>query len=317
MCAARLSAPRRTASGLSARRAGSSGLPATIRPTPPCILSARIVATTTAASGARPDARHLMSKNFSAPMSAPKPASVQTTSWVARASRSARIELLPWAMFANGPQWTKAAPPSSVWSRFGLRASRSRTAMAPATRRSSAVTGAPVTAEDLRVAGAMAVLLRDALKPNLLQTLEGGAAFVHCGPFANIAHGNSSILADRLALATHEVVCTEAGFGADMGAEKFFDIKCRASGLKPDAAVVVATIRALKMHGGVGRIVAGKPLDPALLADNPDAVRRGADNLAAHIEIVQTYGIPVVVAINSFPTDTDAELSLIHISEPT
>ena len=173
-------------------------------------------------------------------------------------------------------------------------------------------TGAPVTAEDLRVAGAMAVLLRDALKPNLLQTLEGGAAFVHCGPFANIAHGNSSILADRLALATHEVVCTEAGFGADMGAEKFFDIKCRASGLAPDAAVVVATIRALKMHGGVGRIVAGKPLDPALLADNPDAVRRGADNLAAHIEIVRTYGIPVVVAINSFPTDTDAEVAAIR-----
>jgi formate--tetrahydrofolate ligase len=172
--------------------------------------------------------------------------------------------------------------------------------------------GAPVTAEDLRVAGAMAVLLRDALKPNLLQTLEGGAAFVHCGPFANIAHGNSSILADRLALATHEIVCTEAGFGADMGAEKFFDIKCRASGLAPDAAVVVATVRALKMHGGVGKIVAGKPLDPALFVDNPEAVRAGAANLAAHIEIVKTFGVPVVVAINSFPTDTDAEVAAIR-----
>ncbi len=122
----------------------------------------------------------------------------------------------------------------------------------------------------------MTVLLRDAIKPNLLQTLEGGPAFVHCGPFANIAHGNNSILADRLALATNEIVCTEAGFGADMGAEKFFDIKCRASGLSPDAAVMVATVRALKMHGGVGKIVAGKPLDPALLEENVDAVRRGA-----------------------------------------
>ena len=118
--------------------------------------------------------------------------------------------------------------------------------------------GDPVTAEDLKVAGAMTVLLRDAIKPNLLQTLEGGPAFVHAGPFANIAHGNSSILADRLALVTTEIVCTEAGFGADMGAEKFFDIKCRASGLRPDAAVMVATVRALKMHGGVGRIVAGQ-----------------------------------------------------------
>ena len=135
--------------------------------------------------------------------------------------------------------------------------------------------GTPITAEDLKVAGSMTVLLRDALKPNLLQTLEGGPAFVHCGPFGNIAHGNSSVLADRVALATNDIVVTEAGFGADMGAEKFFDIKCRASGLKPDAAVIVATVRALKMHGGVGRIVAGKPLDPALLEDNPDAVRRG------------------------------------------
>ena len=113
--------------------------------------------------------------------------------------------------------------------------------------------GKAVTCEDLGVAGSMTVLLIDAIKPNLLQTLEGGPAFVHCGPFANIAHGNNSIIADRVALATNEIVCTEAGFGADMGAEKFFDIKCRASGLAPDAAVVVATVRALKMHGGVGQ----------------------------------------------------------------
>jgi formate--tetrahydrofolate ligase len=168
-------------------------------------------------------------------------------------------------------------------------------------------TGEPVTAEDLRVAGAMTVLLRDALKPNLLQTLEGGPAFVHCGPFGNIAHGNNSILADRLALATNDIVCTEAGFGADMGAEKFFDIKCRTSGLRPDAACIVATVRALKMHGGVGKIVAGKPLDAALSAENVDAVRAGAANLAKQIENVRVFGVPVVVAINAFPTDTPAE----------
>jgi len=172
--------------------------------------------------------------------------------------------------------------------------------------------GRAVTAEDLGVAGAMTVLLRDAIKPNLLQTLEGGPAYVHCGPFANIAHGNSSILADRVALATSDIVVTEAGFGADMGAEKFFDIKCRASGLRPDAAVVVATIRALKMHGGVGRIVAGKPLDPALEAENVEAVRTGADNLAAQVEIVRSYGVPVVVALNAFPTDTEAEYEAVR-----
>ena len=172
--------------------------------------------------------------------------------------------------------------------------------------------GTPITAEDLHVAGSMAVLLKDALKPNLLQTLEGGPAWVHCGPFANIAHGNSSVLADRAALASSDIVVTEAGFGADMGAEKFFDIKCRASGLRCDAAVIVATIRALKMHGGVGRIVAGKPLDPALLADNPEAVRRGGVNLAKQIENVMAYGVPVVVAINVFPTDTEAEIAVIR-----
>ena len=127
----------------------------------------------------------------------------------------------------------------------------------------------PVTLEDLKVAGAMTVLMRDAIKPNLLQTLEGGPAFVHAGPFANIAHGNSSVLADRVALKLVDAVCTEAGFGADMGAQKFMDIKCRLGGIRPSVAVVVATIRALKMHGGVGRIVAGKPLDPALEAEDP------------------------------------------------
>jgi formate--tetrahydrofolate ligase len=172
--------------------------------------------------------------------------------------------------------------------------------------------GRPVTAEDLHVAGAMTVLLKDALKPNLLQTLEGGPAFVHCGPFANIAHGNNSILADRLALATNEIVCTEAGFGADMGAEKFFDIKCRASGLRPDAAVVVATIRALKMHGGVGKIVAGKPLDPALAVENVEAVRAGAANLAKQIENVLAFHVPVVVAVNAYPTDTPAETAAVQ-----
>ncbi len=172
--------------------------------------------------------------------------------------------------------------------------------------------GKAVTAEDLKVAGAMTVLLRDAIKPNLLQTLEGGPAYVHCGPFANIAHGNSSIIADRVALQTSDIVVTEAGFGADMGAEKFFDIKCRASGLRPDAAVVVATIRALKMHGGVGRIVAGKPLDPALTTENVEAVRTGGANLAAQVELVRSYGVPVVVAINAFPTDTEAEFEAVR-----
>jgi formate--tetrahydrofolate ligase len=171
--------------------------------------------------------------------------------------------------------------------------------------------GRAITAEDLKVAGSMAALLIDAIKPNLLQTLEGGPAFVHCGPFANIAHGNNSVLADRIALATNDIVCTEAGFGAEMGAEKFFDIKCRASGLRPDAAVMVATVRALKMHGGVGKIVAGKPLDPALLAENVEAVTAGAANLAKQIENVRLYNVPVVVAINAFPTDTPAEVEAI------
>ncbi len=172
--------------------------------------------------------------------------------------------------------------------------------------------GRRITAEDLKCAGSMTVLLLDAIKPNLLQTLEGGPAFVHCGPFANIAHGNNSVLADRLALATCEIACTEAGFGADMGAEKFFDIKCRQSGLRPDAAVMVATVRALKMHGGVGRIVAGRPLDPVLAEENVDAVRKGSDNLAAQIENVRHFNVPVVVAINNYPGDTEAEVAAIR-----
>ncbi len=189
---------------------------------------------------------------------------------------------------------------------FDLRARLGRMVLATRTD------GTAVTAEDLGVAGAMTVLLRDAIKPNLLQTLEGGPAFVHCGPFGNIAHGNNSIIADRLALVTNEIVCTEAGFGADMGAEKFFDIKCRASGLKPDAAVVVATVRALKMHGGVGKIVAGKPLDPILAEENVEATRLGAQNLAKQIENVTMFGVPAVVAINAFPTDTPAEVEAIR-----
>ena len=189
---------------------------------------------------------------------------------------------------------------------FDLRARLGRIVMA--TNRE----GKAVTAEELGVAGAMTVLLRDAIKPNLLQTLEGGPAWVHCGPFANIAHGNSSIIADRVALSTSDIVVTEAGFGADMGAEKFFDIKCRASGLQPDAAVIVATIRALKMHGGVGKVVAGRPLDPALLTENVEAVRKGCENLAAQVELVRAYGVPVVVAMNSFPTDTPAEYDVIR-----
>ena len=189
---------------------------------------------------------------------------------------------------------------------FDLRARLARIVLATRTD------GTAVTAEDLGVAGSMTVLLRDAIKPNLLQTLEGGPAFVHCGPFGNIAHGNNSIIADRLALVTNEIVCTEAGFGADMGAEKFFDIKCRASGLAPDAAVVVATVRALKMHGGVGKIVAGKPLDPALLEENVEATRLGGQNLAKQIENVTMFGIPAVVAINAFPTDTPAEVEAIR-----
>ncbi len=172
--------------------------------------------------------------------------------------------------------------------------------------------GRPVTTEDLGVAGAMTVLMRDAIKPTLMQTLEGTPVFVHAGPFANIAHGNSSILADQIALRLADVVITESGFGADMGMEKFFDIKCRVSGLVPDAVVLVATVRALKMHGGGPKVVAGKPLDPVYLEENLGLLREGLPNLVHHIRIARKFGIPVVVAVNAFATDTPAELELVR-----
>jgi len=171
--------------------------------------------------------------------------------------------------------------------------------------------GAPITAEDLRCAGAMAVLLKDAIKPNLLQTLEGTPAMVHAGPFGNIAHGNSSVLADQIGLRLADVVVTEAGFGADLGFEKFCHIKCRASGLRPDAAVLVATVRGLKAHSGRFRIVAGRPLPQALLQEDLDALAAGMPNLEAQIANVRAFGVPCVVAINRFPTDTEAELQAV------
>ncbi len=170
----------------------------------------------------------------------------------------------------------------------------------------------PVTAEDIGVAGAMAVVMRDAIKPNLLQTLENTPALVHAGPFGNIAHGNSSIVADQIGLKLADILVTEAGFGADLGGEKFFNIKCRVSGLRPDAAVLVATVRALKSHSGRFKIVAGKPLDPGLTEENLDALRAGLGNLVKQIEIVKRHGVPVVVAINHFPTDSEAEIELIR-----
>lgn len=169
-----------------------------------------------------------------------------------------------------------------------------------------------VTCEDLKVAGAMTVLLKDAIKPNLMQTLENTPCFVHTGPFGNIAHGNSSILADKIAIRLADYVVTESGFGADLGAEKFFDIKCRLSALRPDAAVMVCSIRALKMHSGKFNIVAGKPLDENLGKENLDAVKEGAGNLVKQIENVKIFGVPVVVAINKFATDTKEELSLVR-----
>ena len=164
--------------------------------------------------------------------------------------------------------------------------------------------GSAVTAKDLKADGAMAVLLKDALAPNLVQTLEGSPAFVHGGPFANIAHGCNSVMATRTALKLADVVVTEAGFGADLGAEKFIDIKCRQAGLKPACAVVVATVRALKMHGGVPR--------NALGAENVEAVKRGVANLQRHVENLGKFGLPVVVAVNHFTSDTDAEFAAIR-----
>jgi formyltetrahydrofolate synthetase len=170
----------------------------------------------------------------------------------------------------------------------------------------------PITAEDLNVAGAMTVLLKDAIKPNLMQTLAGSPAFVHCGPFANIAQGNSSIIADRIALKLADYVVTESGFGADCGMEKFFNLKCRVSGLVPDCVVLVSTVRALKMHGGGPRVVAGKPLDKAYTEENLELLEKGLPNLLQHIENATKFGVPVVVAINRFKDDTDAEVALIR-----
>jgi formate--tetrahydrofolate ligase len=164
--------------------------------------------------------------------------------------------------------------------------------------------GSAVTAKDLKADGAMAVLLKDALAPNLVQTLEGSPAFVHGGPFANIAHGCNSVIATRLGLKLADVVVTEAGFGADLGAEKFIDIKCRSAGLKPSCAVVVATVRALKMHGGVAR--------NALGAENVAAVQKGVANLARHVENLGKFGLPVVVGVNHFTSDTEAEFGAIR-----
>ncbi|MDH7488235.1 MAG: formate--tetrahydrofolate ligase [Anaerolineae bacterium] len=171
--------------------------------------------------------------------------------------------------------------------------------------------GEPITAEDLNVAGAMTVLLKDAVMPNLLQTLQGSPAFVHCGPFANIAQGNNSIIADRIALKLADYVVTESGFGADCGMEKFMDIKCRVSGLVPNCVVMVASVRALKMHGGGPAVVPGKPLGKAYKEENLRLLEAGLPNLIQHIENARKFGVPVVVAINRFVTDTDAEINLI------
>jgi len=172
--------------------------------------------------------------------------------------------------------------------------------------------GQPVTAEQLGAAGAMCVLMKDALMPNLMQTLENTPVFVHAGPFANIAHGNSSIIADQIALKLADYVVTESGFGADCGMEKFFNIKCRISGLVPNCVVIVATVRALKMHGGIGHIRPGRPLPPELVEENLPALEKGSANLAKHIEYARHFGVPVVVAVNRFTEDTDRELELIR-----
>jgi len=172
--------------------------------------------------------------------------------------------------------------------------------------------GNAVTADDLGVAGALTALLIDAIKPTLLQTLEGTPVFVHAGPFANIAHGNSSILADKIGLKLADYVVTESGFGADMGMEKFFDIKCRYSGLTPSVVVLVATVRALKMHGGGPRVTAGSPLDTAYKEENLNLLRQGLGNLLHHIGIAKEFGVPVVVAVNRFFTDTEAELQMVR-----
>src|SRR5579871_2257243 len=175
--------------------------------------------------------------------------------------------------------------------------------------------GNPVTADDLGVGGALTVLMKDTIMPNLMQTIEGTPAFVHAGPFANIAHGNSSIVADQIALklvGPEGYVLTEAGFGADMGMEKFCNIKCRYSGLKPDCVVMVATMRALKMHGGGPRVVSGRPLPAAYASENLELLEKGCANLARMIQNARRFGLPVVVAINKFKNDTQAEIELVR-----
>jgi formate--tetrahydrofolate ligase len=172
--------------------------------------------------------------------------------------------------------------------------------------------GKPVTTEDLKVAGSMAVLLKDAIKPTLMQTTEHTPCFVHAGPFANIAHGNSSIIADKIALKLSDYVVTESGFGVDCGAEKAFNIKCRIGGLVPNAVVIVCSVRALKMHSGRFKVVAGKPLSQELLKEDIDAVEQGAANLEKQIENIRLFGLPVVVAINRFTTDTDKEIDAVR-----
>jgi formate--tetrahydrofolate ligase len=173
-------------------------------------------------------------------------------------------------------------------------------------------TGKPITAEELSAAGAMTVILRDAIKPNLLQTLENTPVLVHAGPFGNIATGNSSVIADMIGIRCGDFLVTEAGFGADMGAERFFNIKCRASGLEPDAAVVVATVRALKVHSGRFRVVAGRPLPLEMVKENPDDVWAGAANLRKQVENIKIHGVTPVVAINAFPTDHPSELAAVR-----
>lgn len=172
--------------------------------------------------------------------------------------------------------------------------------------------GTPITAEEIGAAGSMAVILMEAIKPNLMQTLENTPALVHTGPFGNIATGNSSIVADRIGIHMNEFLLTEAGFGADMGAERFFNIKCRYSGLAPDAAVLVATVRGLKAHSGNHKIVAGKPLPEDLLKANPDEVHQGGANLRKQLENMQVHGCTPVVAINVFPGDHDEDIAAIH-----
>ncbi|MCC7164748.1 MAG: formate--tetrahydrofolate ligase [Anaerolineae bacterium] len=172
--------------------------------------------------------------------------------------------------------------------------------------------GKLITADDLKCAGAMTALLTDVVKPNLMQTNEGTPAFVHMGTLANLSYGSSSVLADRIALKTNEYVIVEAGFGSDLGLEKFIDIKARVTGIMPNAAVVVTTLRALKMHGGVGKVAAGKPLPDELNKENLHALEKGAANLLKHIENARLFGLPVIVAINRYPRDTDREIARVE-----